>query len=413
MNEAKNYRKSYLEDDFFYEAKSYEDFVEAAQFIESVTLPIPMNLRDTALYYYNGINQDGKLCYYEVAPGIESERVAASTDSLPVRKLKMDSLKEVPAAAVQHLSEHNLMMIVGTKVFFMSEQSIPSANQRAKCDCEFFNKNSLVRALAIRESIDRFLDFDVVSITRIKGKLRKVFYVGSKDYTYIPETTMIDVIEACKRERNESLEFVTAKFQQDYTDVILKFDEVGKRIKTKYKKDLTPAIMISSSSTGKGKFYVRSIWLRGNHYVIEDEYSKVHRGKFDVDKELGKAMEKIFPDFFVFPEKLLELEMQDVTTTLMDETTAEEAYRDAVKKVFMTLELTNIVGQKGKSKILSEFYNSYNPSIQYTMYDIIELFLDLPARCTGLDRARTVSLQKACGKAVYTDYSRSNITILP
>ena len=83
-----------------------------------------------------------------------------------------------------------------------------------------------------------------------------------------------------------------------------------------------------------------------------------------------------------------------------------------MKNVFKEIGMVKAISKKNEKVLYESLCDSINPTLDYTAYDIATMVMTVPQCLTGLPKAYTTSLAKACGNAPYANYNAKEESIV-
>ena len=301
----------------------------------------------------------------------------------------------------------------------ISSHAISSMAQRAKLGGSNFFKKSLTRDLSISEHFGS--DTPVTIVKRKENGLSKVFAVMSSDYSPISQkiiSELVERIEKLAEEENFGKTNCRSWYvSNEFTRIYLEFPDMAEEFFDMYMvSDVIPGIMIETSDVGICAFRVKGYIRQGSYITyMTEEYSQIHSGMIKKDEILDAARKSIFPKFSLYPERLAELMMINITDPSM---TYEEKFarlKKLCEHILKVSGIQKIIGKKRtkalKEQLAENFYisASVNPGeaeVNVSAYDVAELFISLPSRIENLNQSLIDRIAEATVSVYNFDFNK-------
>lgn len=241
-------------------------------------------------------------------------------------------------------------------------------------------------------------------VVKKEKELQKVFAIRSPEYAPIKQESIIQILEGCS-----SLGSINCnKWYIDnfFTEIVVSFPDVASDIAKTYDlpKKLTPGIRVTTSDTGDCSLRVEGIWLSSSNSVAmaEKEVSRKHIGKVNLEDVFKEIEESIFAEYTKLPEKLCDLLLINIGDT--DPANRVVAYGEAIKAVISHCQIIKAIGKKRETVLRKLLLEEYDGSYPITAYDVVQKFFSIPERIAGLPKSTLANLEKAVGKAAFTNF---------
>jgi len=249
-----------------------------------------------------------------------------------------------------------------------------------------------------------------VAIFRADEKMNKLISLGSKNYTYIPQSLILSVIETLS---DPSIlgEFEMVHWFMDHniTQCVIKFPHRAEDMARMYgRTDLPmPCMLIESSDSGDCSFTATPLWqLTGGSYVRgEGEFSRKHYGSVTPEGILKDIAERTWSTYTKLPERLCELALIDAPDP---KAVVEWVFTDP------TLKLADAVGKRVVDAVCEAVCMEFVPGVKYTLMDIVLILMGVPARL-DLTENRKKAMETALYKCAFRPLEEipSVITLMP
>lgn len=224
--------------------------------------------------------------------------------------------------------------------------------------------------------------------------VHKVFALPTSNYTYIPQTMILDMADALAGE--------LGKFECDHwyidhfiTRVWLTFPEKAKDICDVHKlpETLTPGVLLETSDTGDCSIRAIAYWKRKGAARI-GTYEHEHRGTVEPTKILDGMQAKLMPRYTELPKRLCEL----LTIDLPDPAAS-------IERIFSMLNANKILGKKRAANFVEAMTGEVSSLGTMTAYEMAMMFIDLPARYVE-EKALVDSLEEMVGRVPFLDFHK-------
>ena len=303
--------------------------------------------------------------------------------------------KEKLAPLVREMRANQLLLRVGSKIYFTSSDLIHSMSGRAGIGGANVSRPSVKRDAYIAElfGVD---EKDARMVIRKAGGNAKVFAIHSDKYTYVPQVTLLEIIENIKTEHGLGTP-VCRKWEVSHTRsyVQLDFPERAKDFARVYgiSDHIIPGLRLSTSDVAESSVCAVGTWRVGGGILCSDVCSRKHTGKVDPELILKEINQQIFTKYERIPKTLGELLLIDVSDPA-----------GCLFSVLQQIKLEDTVGKRRFREIMNLLCIQFNPTLRYTAYDIAKTILALPACLVGLPLSVSALLEKAVTAAVFADY---------
>ncbi len=314
---------------------------------------------------------------------------------------------DYPDELIEELKLRRICLIEDEKIVFMSP-NVEYSEMYVKGD--FFANPTKEAIIAISRAAAR-KSYTLISRT-FEGQ-KKVFAIRSAKYLPIDQNVIFDVIAAIEDSCGTYVKWEKSNIYNLYTEVIVSLPEASSKLNSEYSlpATYTPCLMVRTSDTGDSSFAVYEAWkVYKNTYMFGNCIAKRHSGEFDECRFANAVKENIYDKLYLFPEKLAEAALIDVSPFGLSLSKEGAAlgnklnltnWSKTVKAISKFIGLTKEVGKKTEKEIVESLINNFNPTTFVTLYDVISEFLSLPERLIGIGAAKQRKLQSCVMKSAY------------
>ena len=227
--------------------------------------------------------------------------------------------------------------------------------------------------------------------------LYKVFALPSFTYQYIRQTFLLDIHKILQEQFGKS-ECEFWSIDHNLTKIWLSFPEKADDISRTYKlpDTLIPGVLMETSDTGDCALRIVAAWKKkssGSRPLI-GIFEREHRGKFSESEALKRVEDELATTYTKLPERLCEL-----LTIDLPEPDA------AIEKAISMLGTVKVIGKKRTKVLLDGLIGELPPDVKMTGYDLAMLFMDLPTRFIGDERAKDF-FEKSAGRLPFLDFDK-------
>ena len=299
-----------------------------------------------------------------------------------------------------------LIAVINNEKYIVSDRAIPTLSLRASVSGDrTINYQNLIRNMHFADAIINKNENIHVAYREVEG-IKKIFACLGSQYSYIPQNILVEAADLIRDKESIGESRVDGwLIDHDFTDLYVSLDGIAKEVMEDYKLPhaITPHIFLCTSDTGSSSIIARSCYASGRGYVILDEVMIRHVGKITADDILDKIDKTILPNIRKLPERLAELigiPVMDYTgVDLTTEAGAAANFKAVSKIIEKTLKSAfkgGVFPQKRTNALLECLVDEINSSVQYTLYDIAMIFMELSGRIEGVDDVTITNVQKAC-----------------
>lgn len=226
------------------------------------------------------------------------------------------------------------------------------------------------------------------------NRVHKVFALPTSNYTYIPQTMLLEMADALA---NEFGKFKCERWYIDHfiTRVWLTFPEKAKDICEVHKlpETLVPGVLLETSDTGDCSIRAIAYWQRKGSARI-GTYEHEHRGTVELTKIIDSMKMKLMPRYTELPARLCEL----LTIDLPDPAAS-------IERIFSMLNANKILGKKRADNFVKAMSDEVSSLGTMTAYEMAMMFIDLPARYVE-EKALIDSLEEMVGRVPFLDFHK-------
>lgn len=380
----------------------YDDFRKRILDITENTYTIP--LRTSEMQLMSVITEESSderiaLRVYTAAQCLT--RKSPSVSNLSIEKCREKNMPDEFLEEIQQRAKLMLRLEDGhTRVLFTSNFLCRDLAARAKLAGDAIyepseERDAYIMSRYVRKPCEAFA---VVRKSNhvSTGLFHKVFALPSGNYCYIPQTTVLDIVD--------ELETILGKkiceyWEMDHnlTRVWLSFPDKAKDISDVYglPDPLIPGVLLETSDTGDCSLRVVATWKKasGARPMI-GVYQREHRGKFDCSAALDSIKNDLIPMYTKLPERLCEL----MTIDLKDPAAA-------IEKTISMLGVAKQLGRRATESLSESLREELPVGVKMTGYDMAMLFMDLPCRYAGEARHKDF-FEKAAGRVAFLDFDK-------
>lgn len=220
----------------------------------------------------------------------------------------------------------------------------------------FYTKNVTFQALVRRVATD-------------KGGIQKVMALFSQKYAYIPQTTLLTVIEQISADMQENPDCKRWEINHYISSVYLEFPKKAQALSEQYQLPnlLVPGLKLYTSDVGDASLSARPTWRIGGSLAIGKAVTVSHKAKQDVTNFFPQIQENVLVRYERFIQRLKAMQRIPV----MDPTSA-------LKNLFQKMRLTAIIGKKKTPHIIQQEIERLNREKVSSLYQLILHVLQMP-----------------------------------
>jgi len=370
-----------------------EKFKEYVSLIDSATRIVPIETNDLTLFAVIGASDTHiRLLTYD-------EEQTMRRIVPPASQMKISSImdKGVTEEFLKDIMASKLLLRHEGAVYFTSSGLARDLGARAQISGNGLNFPTPERAafLAHRYSSDPCrASFVVRSNISDGGRLHKVFALPSSTYRYIPQSTILDVMDYLETEMGTT-ECHHWHISPTITQLWLEFPEKALDIARTYMlhDDMMPGVLLETSDTCDCAFKVIATWrLRTRNYSRHNSFEKEHKGKFLMEDIMTAVKDHIFTAYTKLPQRLCDLLCMDVPNPV-----------DLIDLIFERTDIVGILGKRRTKQLLPLLQSEINPKASYTAYDIALRFMELPGQFESEPSVRD-DLEVFAAKVPFLDF---------
>ncbi|MBQ8135194.1 MAG: hypothetical protein IJ192_12445 [Clostridia bacterium] len=278
-----------------------------------------------------------------------------------------------------YVNHHTLMEYNG-KLHEMSENSLAALGIRLELYGAALNTSSQLR--------DAYMD-ELCAHSKAKASIierrGKVFGVFSDKYCYVPQESLMNIIESALSELNEDNPDIKFKITQFETGIKISFPSIRDDISKMYHlpETMTPGLYITTSDTSDSAVSVQEVWTLKGIDTLGCRVGRKHLGVVDINDLIRQMKRKIFKNYTYVPEKLCEMLLIDID------------YVD-VEYIIKKLGIHKIIGNKRTQELISQLSMEFAGRTSLTAYNVAVSFLSLADRIDGLKDAQKMMIGEAC-----------------
>lgn len=226
-----------------------------------------------------------------------------------------------------------------------------------------------------------------------KGGIQKVMALFSEKYAYIPQTTLLTVIEQISADMQEIPACSRWEVNHYISSVYLEFPQKARALSEQYQLPdlLIPGLKIYTSDVGDASLSARPTWRIGGSLAVGKAVTVSHMAKEDVSDFFPRIQENILGSYEQFIQRLKAMQgvpIVDPSGTL--------------KKLFQKLQLTSIVGKKKVPHIIWTETEKLNEEKIGDLYRMILHILQMPgAYCEELAEDPATKLSQSVYDLVF------------
>lgn len=304
-----------------------------------------------------------------------------------------------------------LCAIIENEKFLIGNNALATLTMRAGVGGEVtVARNNVIRDTHFADALTSITDATKFIYREDEAGNKKIFACMSKGYNEIPMSILYHAIDKVADEDiMGKMEVNHWEISHNFTDIYVEFPEAAQDFMDTYglTEKIIPGLFLCTSDTGASSVIVRGTYRYKNRCVITDEVARKHSGTITAEELLDMINNQVFTKFRLLPEKLADLIGQtvvDYSKIDLSSIGGQETNRASVATLIKTLvnsDLKELKGQKRRAELIECMVSEINPTIPYTMYDIAMMFMWLPDRLNGLDKATMANVAKACAKVPF------------
>lgn len=272
------------------------------------------------------------------------------------------------------VSSSRVMFELGNNVFFSSVWSLNTLGQRCgdllgeypkipEADIRFARDLSYVRYAKHYPKYTKV-------VYREEDGLKKIFAFFSDRYGAINQEEITKGLISAFEKEMGTVKLVRYEITNFYTDMHFEFPEKAEDFKLTYglKQDVVPGIRIRMSDVGEVSFSAQGTVRIGKSTISVPKALKErkHTKNAKVDEIIEECCKKVFPEYTKAPERCLELMLIDIKAPI-----------EAVKKIGESSEFAECcTSAKVRKELINEIVDGIDPTLSFTAFDIVSLFLD-------------------------------------
>ena len=312
--------------------------------------------------------------------------------------------KGIPDDIKREMEREKLMLILrasdGITVHFVAPSVINMLGERVGIKGDCMNRPSLKRDAFVSELKDALKKQSLSVVIRKCDGTTKAFAVHSKDYPYVPQTVLRDIVDVISEDKEAEMGTVAVKhwdMSHSITNIMIEFPTMAKEFQEFYElpEPVIPGVILSTSDVGDCSITARSCWRIRHSLVTQDVYKRIHRGSISLSKVVDDINKSVFSNYRRLPTRLCELLAIDVSAPV-----------ECMTLAFDELNAQDAICNRNKEKISEFLATEINPGMRYTAYDLATSLMDLGGRIEGLSAHSQSCLQKLLLRAPYLDWER-------
>lgn len=308
--------------------------------------------------------------------------------------------KNIPQKIIDELHANKRMLYLGDLEIrkikhgitaFISPNFISTFASRRDAGCKQILKPSLARDAFLAEcNIDPESPHYLNLVSRKIGECTKVFGAFSEQYPYIPQTTLIDIVDGFSG-RSDLGNVVCKNWKINHSISVLyvEFPDYAADISKVYNLPdvFTPGCILVTSDIGDCSVSCIGTWNLKGSRIVHGIYKRKHRGNVTIKDILRDIDKEVFSVYRKLPERLADLLMLDVNNP-------EAAIDFAIDHSGISKSgHKNFIGKKSALELINCLKAEINPTLTYTAYDIVSNIMSVPDRVQGLTEANVEKLR--------------------
>lgn len=319
------------------------------------------------------------------------------------------------------------MFLLNDEIYFASSNVFDSLGTRAGVRGDMLFEPCLERNLCIAKGLGKEANLkDNATLIGIQyNKCKKILYIPTEKYTYVPQTCLNDIL---KQLENSPLGEYTCKrwnIDHNITQIWIEFPEKAEELRQVYhlREELIPGLYLASSDTGKSALKAIGTWRVGTSISYDvagfgentqgTHGSRKHTGAIDAAAFCDKVDKEVFSKQKNLPEALCELMSLDITDPnwnlnfKKDIKKNREAVATAIKGCFAQIGMVAAIGKSREKELYELLCQELDPTIAYTAYDIAMTIMGLSGRVSGLSKTAEHNLAKVISKAPFCKFGKA------
>ena len=410
----------FLNDEWKIAGSSETEFRDAVDAIDSATEQKKISLANVMVNHLF-VNERGENMVYVVDP--ENVLPDGVLSRAPVA---LDLLDEVSEEISEQAVEDGMMLSMKDneeEQYLVSPLAYSTLGQRIDLTGSATLFPSLARECIIAEHIGHHAKEKHCTAV-IKGScgVKKIFAFLSPEYMHVPLKTLNTLADTLATKSGLGrAECLNWSIDHKVVQITYAFPEYGRELSRLYDVEpMVPCVKLMTSDTGECSVRGEGLWqMESGDMVYANEYSRTHRGTFDVDEICKGVRQNIFDRYREFPQQMKALSFVSVTPRELDLTTHAGQVKNAaiLKEVYecvlRDLGVPSIIGKK-RMVTLSELLEiaMIDGESSYSAYAVAKNVLLLPGMmkhwiCTSeLKDSGYEKLVKAVSKVAYLDFGK-------
>lgn len=305
-----------------------------------------------------------------------------------------------------------LMFKLDKHTYFVSPLAFNTLLRRARLGGEAMVSPSIGRAMEIFKTF-QWKNYDSKDnkkaklIVRKKDNVELAIAMHSPKYCYVPQKILADIYNEISNGN------ITAKMgmpncekwvvTHEISLCYMNFPDLAEDVAMMYNQRETaiPGVCIATSDSGESSLTIRGYWKLGTGYIAGSSFKRQHRGEIDTKEFVESSLEQIYSEYTTIPDRLAELLCVDVYDV-----------PKILKKVFKQIGMTVCLGDK-RSQLMYDTLCAELSSQNNTAYDLALAIVSLQDRIQGVERSTIEKYEKVAYKAIFADYTDTQMTIAP
>ena len=385
-----------LLDSFEAHGKSFKEFTETLAEIDSCTSVVKTDMTDITFFSVQETDDDGALVYRV----IDAAQTIAGTKLPDYKKNTISKLLEsgIPMEIIEETkTKTKLFTMFNKRGYFVSRNLFEGISARAELSgLGVYEPCDELFSLLMRRYVDHMPEGTF--IVRSKGSAKKLMACFSKQYHYVPQSLLCDIIAQFKESLGKP---VCSKWEitQFHTNIYVEFPEVADDLSKTYKLNdvFMPGVLLCTSDTGDSSIKAIGTMRFRKSVMLTEEFTRKHSGDIDLPKLLTSIDKTVFQNYTKLPERLCELMTIDIHDPA-----------ECTENILEQIGLEDCVGKRIARKLVEEMGYEFNPGIKYTGYDIAANIMELPGRYIDGTDSTIRKLAGLVPKAVFANYEKAN-----
>lgn len=364
----------------------YGEFEKLLKEIDSNTFCEPVKLKDCSLLSYLEKEENSVIC-------------ALSPKGMRVKFDRKVMLLRGGPELLAEMEDHTKLMIRhGASTYYTSMNMISTFKQRVRLGGDAILTPSFFRDRYMAQLMEIYQPrANLVIRNSVKGEnqIGKVFAVMGGDYKYIPQQSLLDLIEMLRHSLGK-LNCRAWNVDNTFSEIYVEFPDKADEIRTLYgfSDDFVPGLYLATSDVGESSLIVRESWRLGGSIVTGREEKTRHDKRFNLEEMFCNIKNSIYEQYTELPERLADLlvipvmDLDKTVQSLMEQTGIQKA-----------------IGKRNSNQLEKAIVQELDPALPHNAYDVAVSFMTLGQRCTGMAQSSVNAIERLAMKAAFANYS--------